>query len=205
MKMLKVDGSRLFTPLKTIIAAALLLLGIVALTVLIVIMYLSVTATVAKAAEPAPIIYDALYYVPATNTLCPGINVSNGLFTTLDFTATVTIRSAGRLDVLRTFWDRPHRRAARLLDNSLPTVHDQSNLPFELAGESRTTAAHVTVPNLPAGSYWMVTSIIGVNTNQVQYQVAFDIPKGCPVVTVPLPPPLVDDLSTFWIPDAPEQ
>src|SRR2546426_840645 len=125
MHMLNRDGSRLFSPIKTMIAAALLLMGIVALTVLIVIAYLSVTATVAKAAEPA--------------------------------------------------------------------------------GESRIAVSHVTLPNLPEGDYWMVTSVIGVNTNQVQYQVAFSVPQGCPPVTVPLPPPVIDDLSTFWIPTKPER
>jgi hypothetical protein len=205
MHMLNRDGSRLFSPIKTMIAAALLLMGIVALTVLIVITYLSVTATVAKAAEPAPIIYDALYYRPTKDSLCPGLNPTNGLFNTLDFTPTVTIRSAGRIDILRTFWDRTFRHVARLPNNSTPAVHDQFNLPFELAGESSIAVSHVTLPNLPEGDYWMVTSVIGVNTNQVQYQVAFSVPQGCPPVTVPLPPPVIDDLSTFWIPTKPER
>lgn len=205
MKMLNRDGSRLFSPIKTIIAATFLVLGGIALSVLIVIAYLSVSQTVAKAAEPAPIIYDALYYMPTISTLCPGINQTSGLFNTLDFTPTVTIRSAGRLDVLRTFWDRTYRHAARLPNNSTANVHDQFNLPFELAGESRIAPSHVTLPNLPEGDYWMVTSVVGVNTNQVQYQVPFSVPKGCPPVTVPLPAPIIDDLSTFWIPTKPEQ
>ncbi len=56
MKMLNRNGTRLFSPLKSIVAGVLLLLGLTASAVLIVIAVMSVKQTVAQAQEPAPII-----------------------------------------------------------------------------------------------------------------------------------------------------
>ena len=198
MKMLNRNGTRLFSPLKIIVAGVLLLLGLTASAVLIFLAAMSVSQTVSRAEAPAPLAYDQLYYRPVFRDICPGINPSTGVANTLSFTVTQTVREAGRLDVLRTYWDRKLNRAAHLSDNSTPAIHDQLTIPFEIAGESRVIPLHVTIPDLPAGSYWMVTSVMGVNTNQVQYEVPFVIPEGCPVYHVPNRPFDDGDLS-YWI------
>jgi|GEM_PF-4975928 len=186
MRMLNQDGSRLFSPLKIVAALVMLGLGLVASALLIFLVYMSVSQTIIQVYAPAPLTYDKLSYSPAQRDVCPGIDPRTGIVETLNFTVTQTVQAPGRLDVLRSFWNRSLRRAAREPDGSTPVIHDLLVTPFENVGDTRVIPLSIRLPDLPPGSYLMPTSVRGVNTNEAQYEVAFVVPEGCGP-WVPLP------------------
>jgi hypothetical protein len=126
----------------------------------------------ARPADP-PIHYLAAEYTPDRTTYAP--------HETMVYTPSLKITKEGRVDVLRSFWNRTENTAATLCDgSSAPIITTTRNLPAGMVGNVRGgRAVRIPIPNLPPGDYWLISSASGPGGGQSVYQVPFSVVRHC--------------------------
>ena len=130
------------------------------------------TALIAAVRPPAPLVYDQPYYIADDAALCPG--------DVLVWTPTLTVRDAGLITIVRTYWDVANDRAAQTKDGmTLVSIEASRVLPAHLAGKPRANTVRLIVPDLPPGAYVVSTSARGVGTEQAVYGVFFSVLSTC--------------------------
>ncbi len=128
-----------------------------------------------RLAQPVqpPLHYLQAEYQPARSVYAP--------LETLSYTPTLEVKTAGRVTVLRSFWNRTKDSAASLCDgSSAPTVEVVRNLPAGTVGNVRGgRAVLVAVPKLPPGDYWLISSAVGPSGGQSVTEIPFRVEKSC--------------------------
>ncbi len=133
---------------------------------------IAAAGTLALLRPPPPLKYTREYYAPVVEAVCPGGS--------LQWAPTLVVRDAGYIAIHRSFWDRRRNTSAKLRDGTnAPEIEVQRNLPFELASADRANTVLISVPDLPPGAYWLVSTARGPGTAQAMYQVPFVIPSTC--------------------------
>lgn len=122
--------------------------------------------------EP-PIHYTQDEYLPARAIYAPG--------QTMIYSPTLIIRTPGRVDVFRSFWNRDKDANAALCSGQpAPTISVSRNFPATTLGNVRGgSRVQVLIPPLPPGRYWLLSSAVGPDGGQSMYQVPFVIAKQC--------------------------
>lgn len=122
---------------------------------------------------PPPIHYTQAEYAAARAVLAPGAS--------LVYTPTLEIKNAGRVTVLRTFWNRDTNQNAVLCSGqSAPIIEITRNLPASIVNDFRGgNAVHIPVPDLPNGRYWLLSSASGPGGGQSTYSVPFEVTNSC--------------------------
>lgn len=149
--------------LTLVLAVSALLLAILAALILI---YQRVNPA-------APLEYTQHEYTPARADLAPG--------DTLICSPTLTIRAAGRIDILRSYWNVDTGADAVLCSGvPAPIIQLSRNRPRGILNNFRGGASvSLPVPNLPPGHYLLLSSASGPGRGQSDYQVAFRVTKPC--------------------------
>lgn len=121
----------------------------------------------------APLEYTQHEYAAARTELAPG--------ETLVYSPTLTIRAAGRIDILRSFWNADKGSDAVLCSGQpAPIIQISRNRPRGVLNNFRGGAVvSIPVPNLPPGHYLLLSSASGPGRGQSDYQVAFRVTKPC--------------------------
>jgi hypothetical protein len=150
--------------------SVLLFLSALLLSILFVFGFMLVN--LAKPPAP-PLHYRSIEYAPARSVYAPG--------ETMVYTPELEVRNAGRVDVLRSFWDVTRDQAATLCSGgSAPIIEVKRNLPAGTVGNVRGgKAVRVSVPMMPPGDYLLISSATGPSGGQSVYQVAFSIDAAC--------------------------
>lgn len=160
------DGVKRNILLVTASAAALIMLVFAG-----VVFYQRIVAPPAPP-EP-PIHYTQGEYLPERSVYAPGESFV--------YSPTLVIKTAGRIDVFRSFWDRTHDRNATLCSGgSAPTISIARNFPISTVGNVRGgSRVQLIVPPLPPGDYYLISSASGPNGGQSVYVVPFSIRREC--------------------------
>ncbi len=126
----------------------------------------------ARPPEP-PIHYTQEEYTPNKAVYEPGQSMV--------YSPTLVIRVPGRVNVLRSFWDRTNDRNAVLCSGqSAPVLQVSRNFPPTTIGNVRSSGrVQLLIPDLPPGEYWLLSSASGPDGGQSQYAVPFSIRKEC--------------------------
>lgn len=121
--------------------------------------------------EP-PLAYMQAEYEPERRVLAPG--------QTLIYTPTLTVNHAGRVELIRSFWDVGRNQSAMLCDDTLaPSVEIVRALPPLLHGVLRQQPVRLPIPNLKPGTYLLVTSATNPEGGEAVTQVPFRVTQRC--------------------------
>lgn len=142
--------------------------------VAIVMVAIAVVALVrlARPADP-PIHYTQAEYTPQHAAYAPGES--------LVYTPTLVIKVAGRVNVLRSYWNVTTDRNAVLCSGQpAPVIEISRNLPIGSIENVRDgNAVRLPVPDLPNGEYLLLSSAVGADGGQSVYQVRFKVVRSC--------------------------
>lgn len=121
--------------------------------------------------EP-PLTYTQAEYTPERPVIEPG--------ETLTYTPTLVINRAGRIDIVRSYWDVGRNQTGMLCDGSAaPSVSIARALPLSLHGALRQQPVRIELPNLRPGVYLLVSSATKPDGGEAGSQVRFRVTKRC--------------------------
>ena len=138
------------------------------------IMFVLIVMLVRLAQPPAqPLQYTQDVYLAERPVYAPG--------ETLIYTASLTVKRAGALDLVRGWRTRPANGRARLCNgDNAPIIHDTPP-PFSIdaVGNEVEGAIKVVVPDLPPGDYWLVSSVAKRDGGESLTKVPVTIRQAC--------------------------
>ncbi len=105
---------------------------------------------------------------------------------TLSYTASLTIDRAGAIEIIRGFRARPSSGRARLCNGQNATTFGKNPgdepppFPPEAIGTEVEGRVNISIPELPPGDYWLISSASKKDGGESLTKVAFSITQKCP-------------------------
>jgi hypothetical protein len=128
-----------------------------------------------RIARPAaqPLEYTQTEYDPERPIYAPG--------ETLVYTASLTIKRAGAIDLVRGWRIRPSDGRARLCNGDNAPVILDTPAPFSpgAVGNEVEGRVSVVVPDLPPGDYWLVSSVVKKDGGESLTRVGLSVVRPC--------------------------